>query len=1068
MKRTVNCQSIYDSCTVLLNSSQPIPCHPGKYSFCAANVYIWTPITLKKILAYIFAALLFATPLFAQVNAKQYSFFHHGVSGGLASNEVLASVQDAEGYIWIGTNNGLQRFDGTRYLTFRTVKDDKWTIPDNHIYKLFIDKKKKNLWILTTDGKIGIFDTKWLSYHQVTIKSKNERTIYWDRKLMEDEEGNIILILADEMLTWNEEKNEFAAEHNPFQLPADWKYGDIKQQPGTKKYWISRKEGIAIFNRQTGKLSYDGHNEDKEAIIDQMGKIPMAGGFLFDQKGRVWFSNWGGGMPNIFAFDLKKNIPILSEYTLYHLVQTYHELRAFVEQKDGTIWVHGLRVFARYREDKNDFQMVMNGYTSEQSISYDIVTEVNEDREQNLWVGTTNNGIYRFNPASQFFTNVRQLSRFNKVPGEGSNMSFMMMKDSTVLVGTWSDGVYRYNKNYDTVPVAIPGLLAKHNPYVWSMWRAREGNRVWMGAQPGVFLYDEDTRKLDFYNPPVMDSRTVRAIAEDKNGNLWLGTQSKGVFKWTAKKGKPNFNDGVTQFKPISQGLILEIEIDSEGYVWIGTADMGVFRIDPDTDEVVQHFGRKEPPERRISWDGVPDILQYNDTTILIAARNIHVFNTRTKVITRTINLPESIPADVRCMEKDRMGYIWMSLTNGIYRINPRNGIFIHFDRIDGIANDHFIIGASYMLPNGRIIFGADNQMVVFDPTEVKINDPSPNIVITDFKLMNKPLLVDSLLGLKRLELAPDDNSVTIGFSGLRYNGTYIIRYMLEGLDKEWKTADASNMAVYSYLPPGTYTFLARGEDAEGNPSSTTTRLVIRVKPPFWKTWWFLGLVIFAATAVLFWLDKLRMQRLRATESIRTRIATSLTEDMSNSLSNINISSELAKAKIETDTYRTKEYINQISETSNRMVQAMYDMVWSIDPKNDTMANTIERMKSFAVETENTFPINIEFDITKQVEQIGLDMEHRYELLSIFKEALTNAGKHSGGRYVKVSIRYSNSKMIMMIVDDGRGFSMDDAAMLGRGMSDMRRRAAAINASLYIESEINTGTVIKLEMPVSR
>jgi signal transduction histidine kinase len=164
-----------------------------------------------------------------------------------------------------------------------------------------------------------------------------------------------------------------------------------------------------------------------------------------------------------------------------------------------------------------------------------------------------------------------------------------------------------------------------------------------------------------------------------------------------------------------------------------------------------------------------------------------------------------------------------------------------------------------------------------------------------------------------------------------------------------------------------------------------------------------------------------------------------------------------------TDKERTKEYIGQISETSNRMVQSMYDMVWSIDPKNDTMPDTIERMKSFAAEMEN---LNIDFDVDSRVERLALDMELRYELLCIFKEAVMNASRHSAGRNVKVSIRLNKPKLVMMILDDGKGFSMDDAAMLGRGISDIRRRSAAINANLYIESEINTGTVIKVEVTV--
>jgi signal transduction histidine kinase len=207
------------------------------------------------------------------------------------------------------------------------------------------------------------------------------------------------------------------------------------------------------------------------------------------------------------------------------------------------------------------------------------------------------------------------------------------------------------------------------------------------------------------------------------------------------------------------------------------------------------------------------------------------------------------------------------------------------------------------------------------------------------------------------------------------------------------------------------------------------------------------------------------MQRIRATERIRTRIATSLTEDMSNSLSSINISSELAKTKIDLDKERTKEYIEQISETSNRMVQAMYDMVWSIDPKNDTMLNTIERMKSFAVETESHHDVDIVFDIDEAAADLNLDMVHRYELLSVFKEAISNAAKHAEAKHIQVSLRLKNSRFFMLIEDDGKGFNVDNA-VLGRGVSDMKRRAADISAALYIESERNTGTIVKLEMPV--
>src|SRR5690606_2623082 len=163
---------------------------------------------------------------------------------------------------------------------------------------------------------------------------------------------------------------------------------------------------------------------------------------------------------------------------------------------------------------------------------------------------------------------------------------------------------------------------------------------------------------------------------------------------------------------------------------------------------------------------------------------------------------------NLAAMEVYAKGYIWLSLSDGLYRVNPRNEIFIHFVRIDGIMNDHFVIAASYKLPDGRMIFGAENQLILFDPNRVILNDPAPDVVVSGFKLRNKSILVDSLLSQERVELGPDENSIAIEFSGLGFGRAYIIKYMLQGLDKDWIIADNSNQAVYSYLPPGNYTFL--------------------------------------------------------------------------------------------------------------------------------------------------------------------------------------------------------------------------------------------------------------------
>ena len=1011
--------------------------------------------------------LLLAAAGTAQQPRKKYAFQHYGAMQGVASNEVNCSIQDKDGYIWIGTTNGLQRYDGVRFLTFK--KNDASGIPGNFIQQLLIDKKG-NLWVIVDGTRVGIFDTKWFTFKEVAFHPEKEEYKLALKKIVADDDGNMLMVIANlQLLTYNEKANEFSGKYNFIQFPKEWEMVDILHLPGTSRYVLGTQKGLRIYNRKTKNWNYAGHNPDKEPLIEKFGLLKGAAPahFMLDKSGRLWFDTWDG-WPRIYCFDMKRNVELLKDFQLLADIGTYHEVHGFLQQRNGKIWVMGLNVFGEFLEDEKRFRLVYNGYENEQSIAYIKVSNLTEDKEGNIWVSTANNALYCFNPAEQFFTNVRAVNRDSKRLGDGGVMSFTRTRKGELLVGTWGDGVYRYDSNLNLLPLNIKGkyFSATHSPSIWGMYPSKDSNIIWMACQPGIYKYDQSTGFATHYNCSQFKDRTVRQVAEDRLGNLWIGTQSLGLFKWTAEKGKVNFEDGISPVKGIPEAQVSKIYIDRRGYVWVGVNGWGLYLIDPATDKVLMRFGTKEPPERRLLGEGLGDIIDYNDSLMIIASGGLLTYNVNQRKIVNTIGTHESISGVITALEKDQFGYVWASATTGIYRVNIHNKIFIHFNRVDGISNDYFIWAASHKWPDGRIFFGAENQFVCFDPSKVQINNVSPSVRITGFRLMNKPLLVDSLINEERIILAPEDNSIAIEFSGLSYNNAYIIKYKLEGLDKEWKMADKNYEAVYSYLPHGEYTFLVRSEDAEGNPGKTITSLKLKVKPPFWKTWWFLGLIIFAATAILFWLDKLRLQRLRATESIRTRIATSLTEDMSNSLSSINISSELAKTKVDSDTKRTKEYIGQISETSNRMVQSMYDMVWSIDPKNDTMSDTIDRMKSFAAETENNFPVSVDFDIDKQIERLKLNMEHRYELLCIFKEAVNNSARHSNGRYIKVSLRYNHSRLLMMVVDDGKGFPMNDASMLGRGVSDMRRRATMINAILYIESEINTGTVVKLEVPV--
>ncbi|RYF84986.1 MAG: hypothetical protein EOO00_14620, partial [Chitinophagaceae bacterium] len=340
--------------------------------------------------------------------------------------------------------------------------------------------------------------------------------------------------------------------------------------------------------------------------------------------------------PLLFCYDLKKKEVVLDHYSFLPIVNDYHELRGILQQKDGTIWIKGLNIFARFIEKERKFQQVSNGYQNEQSIDYIRVNDFFEDRDGNVWVATNNNGLYSFNPAEQFFTNIRQVNRVTNLPGKGSMMSFILTPDRTLLAGAWNDGLYRYDSNYRMLPLNIKGLDEKDPVTVWSMCYSPDSSIIWMGAQPGVYAYNLRSNSITRHQPALLKGKTIRQVAADSIGNLWLGTQSIGLFKWTASAGKNDFDKGLAKYKEIPDCQVRKILISTNGYVWVATSDNGVYGIDPVTDKIVVHLDTNGPPEKRITSNDISSIVQYDDTTLLVAGKNLFFFHLKKEKMIKT------------------------------------------------------------------------------------------------------------------------------------------------------------------------------------------------------------------------------------------------------------------------------------------------------------------------------------------------------------------------------------------------------------------------------------------------
>ncbi|HEY0679194.1 MAG TPA: two-component regulator propeller domain-containing protein [Chitinophagaceae bacterium] len=944
---------------------------------------------MKRIVSIVLSfILLFSGSQMRSQEMKQYFFSHFTTRDGLASNNVNSIVQDKKGYLWIGTINGLQRFDGHSFISFRHDPKNGYSIPSNEVLQVHIDRKQ-NLWILFNNGRVGIFNTNTFRFREVNV-IMNERAKQNDKNLQEDSQGNIIIIFHSiAIVTYNEKANSFSADYNFLVTPPGWTIWRVTEDTVTGNYWLASSSGLAVYNRKTNKVSYRDHNISREPAIDQYRDAIDVGIPYIDRKRRLWFQTWThAGAPSFYCYDLLQNKPLIHKLDMGIPLGGYCEPKQFLEQQDGRMILTGFPALAEYSEEKKTFIPIHNALASELGSEYNHIFQSYIDKEQNIWLCTRNDGLYRFNPSAQLFTSVPHLNPNTGLPGMNGVLSILETFDRSFLVSTWGEGILRYDTNLQQIPINMKGIQEKNGNTIWSMVQ-RKDSSIWFGLQEdggNIMIYDARKKVITRYR--LFERNTIRQMVEDKEGNIWLGTQSGGVFKWDAEKGSKKIEDGFSRIEGIPATLIFMLYIDLDGFLWVTTIADGVYKVNVRSGEIVEHISSTTEP--RLIQSRTGPILQYNDTIMLIAAGGLNIYNTRTKKVTyltSTDGLPSS---HIMSMLKDDSGFVWLGMKNGLCRLNLSNRSINYYDRYDGMVNDNFGISAAKRLKDGRFLFGTNKDFVVFNPTGIVKSDIPPDVTITDFKLSDKSLRLDSLLALEAIELTYDNNSIVIDFASLTNlpQNKFTYHYMLEGVDKDWIKSEKVTRAIYPFIAPGKYNFKIRAENPEGKFSARTTELTIDVSPPFWQTWWFYSLLALATATILYLLDRERMKRKEAIQKMRSNIAGNLHEDINTALSNINILSEMAKLKADKEPEKSKEFIEQIHTRSNNMILAMDDMLWSIDPDNDSMPKTVLRMKEYIDELNNSYDTDIKMLIDDKVNALKLGMEFRHEAFILFKESI--------------------------------------------------------------------------------
>jgi ligand-binding sensor domain-containing protein/two-component sensor histidine kinase len=979
---------------------------------------------------------------------------------GLAATRIHSLIKDHQGYYWMASVNGLQRFDGNRMVNFNHQPGDSTSLPDNNVMFLMEDKQRR-LWI-SAGGLPCIYDPLRRNFRKIPIETNEKKNIA--HSFFQDSRGNIWMLAGTLGLFVLDYRNVF----RPYTIAWPSLFSTVYsmvEESATGRYWLSTDKGTLLYD-PANKTYYHAGNNPQQLSCFRNDLFALHQGILYlDRNNILWSMGWvkGRGFTQ-FRYDIAKDE--------LRMIDNNSQLWGLLTDQAGNTWAYGT-ILGRYNYATNSITTIPKKRNSLYGIDFNNIYNMYEDADGNLWA-LSDIGLYNFNLQKQYFSTVNGVWSYRLQQQVDANCNEFLETSDGHIIGTgWnSDGLVFFDAELKQVPPLygynFAHLLKDPNyQLTWCGMQDSEG-LIWIGCQHGRILrLDPATKKITTLHPDELENNTIRTIVEDKNGNIWFGSQKSVVVKWERATGI--FHQILSEKKvqtPIE--WILSIMPGDYNDVWIGSSASGLLHINATSGKVIDQFQYNTGNPESISNNFISAIVSLNRDTLAIATGGgIDLFHPGKKTfahITRSDGLPAG---GIVALVTDHKNNLWLTSPDGISKIHLPDKRVHEYGSLDGITENDFQLRSAIRLKDGRMVFGNTRGFVHVDPSTLRETTPPSDVMISGFRIFDKTHSVDSLLqGDKNIRLRHDQNYITIEFASLRnfmYNRP-VYQYKLEGINKSWVTTQHPE-AIYSYLPAGTYTFHVKCTSGDGLSSTNVTSFIIQIAPVFYKTWWFFTLLVGVVLAVLYVFNRQRINRLIAVERIRTKVARDLHDDMGSTLSTINILSSMAKTKMTDDPHRTSEYISKITDNSQRMMEAMDDIVWSIKPMNDSIQKITARMREFATGILEAKDIEVNFKVDDDVNKIKLDMEARRDLFLIFKEAINNVAKYSHGSKCLIHIALCQQRLLLDVEDNGVGFDISQADS-GNGLSNMHKRAEALKARVSIKSRPGEGTQVTLNMPI--
>jgi PAS domain S-box-containing protein len=808
------------------------------------------------------------------------NFAHLSIKDGMSQGSAYAILQDRRGFIWIGTEDGLDRYDGYNFKIYRP-SDDIHSLTDNTAYALFQDSQGA-IWVGTKNG-LNRYDRDLDRFTRFFSDPNNPESLCHNtiRAVRESRDGTLWIGTDGGLNAFDRKTGKFTRyARKPATLDNTAQgavYSIVEDSAGV--LWLATNGGLHSFEPKTGKVMRYSHDpRDPRSLSSDQTRVVFE-----DRDGTLWVGTEGGGLN---ALDRKTG-----KFTRYLNVfsrprsLSHNNVYAIFEDRSGNLCVGtyaGLNIFDSRTKD---FTVIRNNPADPKSLSFDYIISFLEDKAGVLWIGNRGTGIDKFDPYQNKFRLYQRVA--NDPRGLVSNPIRGFLEDASgnLWIATEDRGLDYWDRkaNTHTHVQHDPGNPAGLSSNATYTLRWDNAGKLWIATLGGgLDKYDPKTRKFSHYrhnpdDPASLSHDFVRGLCVDRFGTVWAGTEGGGLNKLVS--GTQTFvhyqNDpaGSASLSHNSARVVYE---DRSGTLWIGTFGGGLDKLDREKGTFVR-YRHSRTDSNSLCDDFIMAITEDAHGNLWIGTLNgLNKFDPKTGTFvcfTDKDGLPNNSAYGVLIDDADN---IWVSSNRGLTRFDPNAKSAKVFDVSDGLQSNEFNGGACLKTRAGEMFFGGPSGFNGFTPARIKDNPYPPDVVITDFQIFNESVQpLQKIFGRTVLERAITETTdlvlsyqarlISLEFAALHFAAPEKnhFAYRLEGLEKNWINAKDRRFVSYTNLAPGRYTFRVKAANNDGvwNEQSATVRL--RIVPPFWKTWWFLGLAFLAAVFSTYSIVSTRVRNVR-------------------------------------------------------------------------------------------------------------------------------------------------------------------------------------------------------------